>query len=255
MMMVFFFFLGGCLASFSLWLAQTYVNDTSYFRTRSCCPQCGKALCPYDMIPVFSYLFLKGKCRRCGAPIPLIYLATEVLFGLFSMAIYFLFGMHSQTILLLALLLLLFTISLVDYYITILPDCMLLPSFLVFPPLFIYCGLITAADALSGFLAAFICSAGLRAVFYLLRKKEGLGLGDVKLFALAGALCGRQFLPLLFFLSASLALLVLAGLYATGRVEGHTLRHYRLPFGPFIAASLFIVILLHRIGAYSLFLF
>ena len=255
MIMAFFFLLGGCLASFSLWLAQTYVNGTSYFRARSHCPQCGKALCAYDMIPVFSYLVLKGKCRHCQKPIPLLYLATEVLCGLFATAIYSSFGLHAQTFLLLALLFLLFTVSLVDYYITILPDCMLLPAFLVFPPLFIACGLITTSEALTGFLVALGSSAGLRAAFYLLRKKEGLGMGDVKLFALAGALCGWQLLPLLFFLSASLALLVVAGLHVAGKVDSRALWRYRIPFGPFIAASTLGVILLRQIGAYALFLF
>lgn len=255
MILAFFFLLGGCLASFSLWLAQTYVNDTSYFRARSHCPQCGKALCAYDMIPVFSYLVLRGRCRHCQKPIPRMYLATEILCGLLSMAIYSFFGVHCQTFLLLALLFLLFTVSLVDYHITILPDCMLLPAFLVFPPLFIYCGLITTREALTGFLVALGSSAALRAAFYLFRKKEGLGLGDVKLFALAGALCGWQFLPLLFFFSASLALLVLAGLHVAGRVDSHEVWRYRLPFGPFIAASTLGIILLRQTGAYPLFLF
>lgn len=248
-----FFLLGGCLASFSLWLAQTYVDGTSYFRARSQCPRCGRTLAARDMIPVFSYLLLKGKCRFCQKPIPLVYLATEVLCGLCAAAIYAVCGLQAQTFLLLALLFLLLTVSLVDYAITILPDCMLLPAFLVFPPLFVCCGLLTAGEALTGFLAGLGSSAGLRAAFYLLRGKEGLGMGDVKLFALAGALCGWQLLPLLYFISASLALLVVAVLYAAGRLDRRALRHYRIPFGPFIAASTLGVILLRLMGACSLY--
>ena len=255
MMMLFFFLVGGGLASFSLWFAQTYVNGTSYFRARSCCPHCGKNLCTYDMIPIFSYLLLRGKCRHCQQQISLLYLTAEVMCGLFAAAIYVCFGISPATFVLLLLLLVLFTASLVDYFVTLLPDVMILPALLIFPPLFIICGLLTIEDALLGFLIAFTITAGLRTVFFLLRKKEGLGLGDIKLFALAGALCGWQFLPLLFFMSASLALLAMAGLLVLGKVNRQMIWRYRLPFGPFIAASLLCVILLRQTATSSLFLF
>lgn len=255
MMTAFFFLLGGGLTSFALWLAETYASGASWLRARSCCPHCRKNLCAYDMIPVFSYLLLRGKCRHCGKRIPAVHLMTESAGGLFSAAIHACFGMSSTTIVLLLLLLFLFTISLVDWYITILPDVMLLPAFLVFPPFFVFCGLLSAGDALTGFLIALGSSAGLRSAFFLLRKKEGLGLGDVKLFALAGALCGWQLLPLLFFLSAGFALLGLAGLLAVGRMNSRTIWSCRLPFGPFIAASTVGVILLRQTSAQALFFF
>ncbi len=255
MMMAVFFLLGGGLASFALWLAQTYANGASWLRARSRCPHCGKNLCAYDMIPVFSYLLLRGKCRHCGKQISAVHLMTESLCGLLSTAIYACFGMSSATIILLLLLLFLFTISLVDCYSTLLPDVMLLPAFLIFPPLFVFCDFLSAGDALTGFLTALGSSAGLRSAFFLLRRKEGLGLGDVKLFALAGALCGWQLLPLIFFLSAGLALLALVGLLATGRMDSRAIWRCRFPFGPFIAASLVSVFLLRQVSAQALFLF
>lgn len=252
MIIAFFFLFGGVLGSFALWIVQTYVNEASYLRARSCCPHCEKSLCAYDMVPVFSYIVLHGKCRYCGEYISAVYFITEIFCGLCSTTVYIFFGISAVTCILLLLLLFLFTISLVDYYLTILPDVMLFPAFLIFPLLFIFFELLSPKDALLGLLIAFGSSASLRGAFFLLRKKEGLGLGDVKLFALAGALCGPQLLPQIFFLSASLALLVLLGLLAVGKMDRETIWRCRVPFGPFIAISIFIAILLRQAGTHGL---
>ena len=250
-MVLLFFLVGGTLASFSLWLAQTYVSGGSYVRARSCCPHCGATLGARDLVPVFSYLLLRGRCRHCGHRIAPLYVLTEALCGAIAVVIYWITGLTPITGLFLLLLLFLLTLSLVDWFCTLLPDVMVLPALLIFPVLFVSFGRLSASDALWGLLAGFASSAGLRSLFFWIRKKEGLGFGDVKLFALAGALCGWPYLPLLFFLSASLALLIMGGLFLSGSIPRQELLRYRLPFGPCIAASLLVAMLLREVGIYG----
>lgn len=77
------FILGAVLGSFALAMAGRSLSDKS-FRGRSSCPNCQKTLNWYDLVPIFSYLFLKGKCRKCQKKIGIEYLGVEVIMGLIT---------------------------------------------------------------------------------------------------------------------------------------------------------------------------
>ncbi|MEG1426556.1 MAG: prepilin peptidase [Oscillospiraceae bacterium] len=78
------FFFGASIFSFVNVVVYRLPRKLNYVSGRSMCPQCGKALKPQQNIPIFSFLFLRGKCAFCKAPIPLRYLLFELLGGALS---------------------------------------------------------------------------------------------------------------------------------------------------------------------------
>jgi leader peptidase (prepilin peptidase)/N-methyltransferase len=220
----------------------------------SACPQCGARIRPYDNIPVLSYLALRGRCRACHAPISALYPAVEALTGLLFLACYLKFDLTlvgiKWSLFSATMIVLVFT----DIRQRILPDLItfggallgLALSLLVpvgdgsalwlakrafaFPPRW---PALSLADALFG--AAF--GAGVLWLvaegYFRLRKREGMGLGDVKMMALVGSFLGLKLTFLTLFLG-SLAGSILGLLFiALFRKDGN----YELPFGVFLAAG------------------
>ena len=79
------FLLGAALFSFMNVVAWRLPRGMDPLKGRSVCPQCGHTLGAPDLVPVFSWLFLRGRCRHCGAPIPARYLLVEVLGGVLAL--------------------------------------------------------------------------------------------------------------------------------------------------------------------------
>ena len=77
-----FFCLGLCLGSFMTALAYRLPRGLNWTTDRSRCPSCGHTLGVPDLVPLFSWLFLRGKCRHCHTPIPVRYPLIELAFGL-----------------------------------------------------------------------------------------------------------------------------------------------------------------------------
>jgi len=211
----------------------------SLLRPASSCPRCKTRIKPYDNIPVLSYLILRGRCRSCGAGIPLTYPIVEVLtalcflllFAQFSLSLHF-FAACLFTSALIAL-------GMIDFFHQILPDEITLPGValaLVYslfrPDLNLKQALIGAATG-AGFLL-FIYG-----LYFLLRKKEGLGMGDVTLMLMIGAFLGwhKAFLTLIL---ASFAGAMVGAFLLFVRKKG---LHYALPFGSFLAPAGFFSLL------------
>ena len=88
------FFFGACIGSFLNVCIYRLPSSTSIINpSRSFCPQCNTAIQFYDNIPVFSYLWLKGRCRNCKASISLRYPLVELMTGILAIAILFMFGL------------------------------------------------------------------------------------------------------------------------------------------------------------------
>lgn len=89
------FLLGSAVASFGNVLISRLPREETIWG-RSYCPNCRRTLSPLDLIPVFSYLFLKGRCRYCGNPIGIGHLLSEIFFGcLYGLTAYFTGGMYN----------------------------------------------------------------------------------------------------------------------------------------------------------------
>ena len=91
------FVCGACAGSFINCAALRHVTGEAISRGRSHCPACGHTLGVRDLVPIFSWAFLKGKCRYCGAPISKRYPLTELISALLWVSTAAVFGLSMQT--------------------------------------------------------------------------------------------------------------------------------------------------------------
>lgn len=225
------FVLGACMGSFLTCAADRYLAKESVLKGRSHCPACGKTLTFFELIPIFGYLFLRGRCRKCGAPIPIRCLFTELLGGLVYVAVYCKFGWSFVTLEYLLLFSALLPVALIDADQMEIPDGILLFLVVVFAAFFYPHGNVKdrAESALYG---SVLIGGGLFVISFLLAsllKKETLGGGDVKLFFVLALFTGLGQGLLLVIFSCIAGLL-----FALTRRKG---REREFPFGPAIAAA------------------
>ncbi len=190
-------FLGLVFGSFATAVAYRVPRDISIVKKqRSACPSCNRSLTALDLVPVFSWLFLKGRCRSCkakiGARYPLIELATLCL----CLAFYARFGFTPQSLCLFALAPVITAIAAIDFEFKIIPDGLNLSI----AGLGVACLAAGAAEApeafsfiaekgvaaLAGAAVYFCASLVLRYVVMAVLKKDPLGWGDIKFFGAAG---------------------------------------------------------------------
>jgi len=196
------------------------------------CPNCGRQLTAIDLVPVFSYIFLRGKCRTCGAKISPIYLMTELVTGLLFVWSYHQLGLSIELIVALFFFSLLLIIVVSDLQYMLIPDKVLL----FFLP-FLLVGRIVSPlepwwDALLGAIIGF-------AILYLIAviSKGGMGGGDIKLFFLIGLVLGTVKTLLTLFV-ASVIGMIIGIIVLKVRKQG---RKTPVPFGPSIAIASCIV--------------
>ena len=226
--------LGAVFGSFINAVAWRIPNGVSIADGRSRCPQCGDPIAWYDNVPIVSYLVLHGRCRRCHKTIPPRYLLTEVIaaagFGwqayLFPNPLVWLWATVFFCLLLL--------LAIIDLETMLLPNILTLPGALLFLAASFVPGIpVAPADA---FAAAFGAAGMLFSIGFIykrLRGRDGLGLGDVKLMLLLGAVLGVQKTLVALIVGSSGGALIGVGLLL---IKGGNLR-LRLPFGPFLAAG------------------
>jgi leader peptidase (prepilin peptidase)/N-methyltransferase len=204
---------------------------------RSRCDACETVLAPRDLVPVASWLLARGRCRYCGHSLGWFYPAVE-LAALAVVAASLLVDRGGEAGLDALLGWSLLTLGWIDARTGLLPDILTLPL--------IALGLLAAwlfasqelLDRTVGAVAGYLC---LRLVAYGYRRvrgREGLGLGDAKLLAAAGAWVGASGLPSVVSGGAVGALIAAGGMMLAGvRLE----RTSALPFGPFLALATWLV--------------
>lgn len=200
---------------------------------RSRCPHCGHGIKSYENIPVISYLFLRGKCSACKAPISLRYPIIELVTGLLSLAVIYVFGPTAAGLAALVMTWCLVALTMIDFDTQLLPDSITLP--LVWLGLIVnYFGLFTSLEsALWGAVGGYLFLWSIYWLFKLLTGKEGMGYGDFKLLAALGAWFGWAYLPQIILLSACVGALVGIALMIIKR-RG---KDIPIPFGPYLAAA------------------
>lgn len=217
---VFFFLLGTIVGSFLNVCITRIPEDISIVTPGSRCPRCMTPIRPYDNVPVFAWLWLRGKCRACGARISALYPLIELATGLLFVAAFLEFGITQTTVKWLFFTCLIIILTVTDLRVRLLPDVVNWPGFaagLLFsafvPPGDGFAGMLFgrllqvrlpgfAAGIVDGLLGAAFGSFllwGMAAGYRLLRGHEGMGMGDVKMIAMIGAFLGLRgtFLTLL----------------------------------------------------------
>jgi len=197
------------------------------------CPRCLNPLSWYENIPVVSYLFLRGRCRHCREKISLQYPAVELAMALFSAALVWRFGLTVTSAGFFLLIAALLVISVIDLRLQIIPNIISLPGIAVGFLFAIVSGYITWLDSLFGILFGGGILYAVAGLYQLLRNKEGMGGGDIKLLAMLGAFLGWQSLPFII-LASSLAGSIIG---LTAIALGKRSAAARIPFGPYLAAA------------------
>jgi leader peptidase (prepilin peptidase)/N-methyltransferase len=205
---------------------------------RSRCPQCGHAISALENIPVLSFLFLRGRCRACQAPISLRYPLVEALSGVLSGYAIWRFGISWAGIGALFFVWCMIALTFIDFDTQLLPDSITLPL--------LWAGLLlnlngTFTDlrsAVIGAAAGYLSLWSVYWAFKLATGKEGMGYGDFKLLAAIGAWLGWKMLPLAILASSMVGAVVGIALIVLAR----HVRNIPIPFGPYLAAAALIAL-------------
>ena len=205
---------------------------------RSRCSGCSRTLGPADLVPLVSYLVLRGRCRTCHSPIGRRYPLLEAASAMIGAVAGFLFP-NGEAIAAAVLGWWLLLLGVLDVEHFWLPDRLTLP--LIAAGLFVAFALGSPllTDSLIGAAAGFLIFAGIAAAYRAYRGREGLGGGDAKLFAAAGAWLGWQQLPTVLLAAACGGLF--AALLLFSRKADFMVQ--RLPFGAFLAPAIWLVYL------------
>ena len=205
----------------------------SLIRPRSRCPSCGHPISALENIPILSWLWLRGKCSDCQAPISPRYPIVEAVTGLCSAAAAAYFGYG--WILLGALLLIwsLIALTFIDADTQLLPDSITLPLLWIGLCFNLFGVFADLSSAVLGAMVGYLSLWSVYWAFKLVTGKEGMGYGDFKLLAALGAWLGWQMLPLIILLSSFVGAAVGIVLIILAR-QG---RHVPIPFGPYLAAA------------------
>ena len=231
---IFFIVIGGLWGSFANVCIYRLPINKNIALGRSFCTNCKKKISWFDNIPVLSYLILRSKCRNCKKKISFQYFLVELLGILNFTVIYLLFGITLTTILLIILSLAFLIIFFIDLRHYIIPNSITYPMMIL--------GFIKSFDPnlnsifpnyINSLIGGIFGYAMIWSIIYFykqIKKKDGMGLGDAKLFAVIGFWFGWISIPFIIFLSSIIALIyVLPDLLKNSKKMSS-----QIPFGPFI---------------------
>lgn len=199
----------------------------------STCPHCGHKISALENIPLLSYLWLRGRCAECKAPIGRRYPIVEAVTGLVSGYAAWHFGFGWTALAALVFCWTLIALTFIDFDTQLLPDDLTLPL-LWLGLLLNMNGLFTdLQSAVIGAIAGYLALWSVYWLFKLVSGKEGMGYGDFKLLAALGAWLGWKLLPAIILLSSVVGAIVGIALIVFAR-QG---RSVPIPFGPYLAGG------------------
>lgn len=195
------------------------------------CPSCAAPIRAWQNIPVASWMWLRGRCAACRAPISFRYPAVEIVAGALAILAAWRFGATAAGMAAMVFCWALLALTFIDLDTQLLPDDITLPL--------LWLGLLvnsfgTFTDLRSAVLGAaggYLLLWSVYWGFKLLAKKEGMGYGDFKLLAALGAWTGWQVLPFIVLVSAGTGAIIGGLLLWRAKAGAET----RIPFGPYLA--------------------
>lgn len=232
------FIFGITLGSFYNVVGYRLPRDESLIYPSSHCTNCNHKLGLLDLIPVFSFLFLKGSCRYCSNKISWFYPFFEFMTGVLFVCAYLVFGISLEFLLALIFISTLLIVIISDYQTMIIPDQLLIfSSFAIIAVLLMQNGLETTCYSILHGVGAFLFMFSLKKFGDFLFKKESMGGGDIKLMFIFGLIMGLPMSIVAVFVSSFIGLPIsLIVLYKK--------KDHEIPFGPFLSIAAILLFLL-----------
>ena len=229
------FLLGAFLGSFANVCIYRLPKNEQIISGRSLCPKCKKKINWYDNLPLISFLFLNGKCRKCNKVISSRYFIVELITGFIFLIIYLTSDNLSSIIFLSILSLIFVVIFFIDLENFIIPDVlnfsvMTLGLFKNFIPNFNTSLIHEINQSIIGGIVGYVSIWLIIFLYKTFKKIDGMGLGDAKLMAGIGLLFGWQSIPFVLFVSSILGLIFVVPSLIKKQKNMRT----EIPFGPFI---------------------
>lgn len=198
---------------------------------RSYCPHCDALIPWYLNIPLFSYLFLRGRCRNCKAPISSVYPIVEALNGIVYLLAWYTYGLTLESLFTAILLSLLIIIAFIDMQHKIIPNGLVILLFILGVLHAVYQSVYFGVAWYYWIIGLFAAAVPL--LLLMLIYPQGMGGGDIKLMAAAGVFLGPKILLALF------AGAIYAGVFAIFFLAFRkgTLKS-EIPFGPFLSLGI-----------------
>src|SRR3954463_9890601 len=221
--------LGAILGSFLNVVAYRLPRKESLLHPGSRCPECETPIKPYDNVPVLGWIWLRGRCRACGARISWRYPVVEAVTGLLCAGVVLKYGADSDVWLPLVFVVLLVPITLIDLDHHIIPNVLTLIGAV--------CAIVLTALLQSDQLVENLIAGAAAGGFFLVAAivyPAGMGMGDVKLAGVMGLVLGRAVVPAIF---AALLLGTVVGAGVMARYGVREGRKKGIPFGPWLAAG------------------
>jgi leader peptidase (prepilin peptidase)/N-methyltransferase len=236
------FAIGAIVGSFLNVVIHRYPREESIVFPGSHCPHCNAAIRWYDNIPVLSFLILRARCRACGEGIAWRYPLVELANALFYLATFLYTGPTVAFVVVAAIISMTIVLIYIDADIQILPDVIDIPGIaiglgagalglgMLNPGLALADSLI---DSLAGAILGAVILLTIIGTYWLIRRAEGMGLGDVKMLAMIGAVTGWRTIPGVLLLAAvSGAIIGVPAVLRSGRGM-----QTALPFGIFLGIA------------------
>ena len=226
--------LGAIWGSFVAALCSRWPKGESIATGRSHCDQCGKVIAGYDLVPVVSYLALKGRCRNCGQEFGIETIAIELVSASIGAASVLIF-LEGQALAAAIFGWLLLPLIILDYSHFWLPNRLVL--LLAVAGLFVGPMLLPEVMLVDRVIAAssgFLCLEAIRLAYEKYRQQEGLGAGDPKLFGALGLWLGWEAMPTTLLLASVIGLSVaLLTRQLSDQIKS------AFPFGSYLAVAAF----------------
>lgn len=229
------FILGVIIGSFLNVCIYRIPKEESIAYPPSHCTSCKNVIKGYDLIPIFSYMFLKGKCRSCGEKVSIRYPVIELLTGMLFLIIYIKYGLSLDFAKYAIFISILIVIGMIDYdttdvyFVTTLSGII---AAVIFLGIYMYNGI-----PVKSFIYGGLLGGGLLFLISIVTK-GGMGLGDAEIGLICGLFLGLKLTTVMLFLSFIIGSLIGLLLILMGK---KTRKDY-IPFGPFIVIAAIITV-------------
>ncbi len=213
---------------------------------RSRCPSCGRPIAAWQNIPVISYMMLGGRCGNCKKTIAARYPLVEFVTAALAAFAAWRFGFGWEAVMAAVMTFALVPITMIDYDRQLIPDVIVLPLMWIGLAMSLFHPLegadtlfVSPTDAIAGAMLGYLSLWTVYKLYKLVTGKEGMGYGDFKLLAALGAWLGWQQVPAIILMSAAVGAIVGISLIV---FQGRD-KNKPIPFGPYLAAAGWIVML------------